>query len=268
MPLYMDRHDLTDDATPFDIAEAHARDLEVQAKYGVDYITYWFDHRSTAGFCLVEGPSAEVVEQVHREAHGLIGSKVIEVDPAAVEAFLGHLERPRSGEPFVETAFRAILFTDIVGSTELTQRLGDAGAMQIIRAHDSIVSDAIRRNGGQQVKHTGDGMMASFTSVTRAVETAIAIQRGVDERNTSAADRFDVRAAISAGEPVTEADDLFGATVQLAARVCAMCQGGRILVSSAVRELCMGKGLTFEDEGEVALKGFDEPLRVYGVAWR
>ena len=183
MPLYMDRHEVDDSITPFDIAQAHARDLEVQAKYGVDYITYWFDHQTGAGFCLVEGPSADVVEAVHREAHGMVGTKVIEVDRAAVESFLGHLDRPVTGEALVATAFRAILFTDLVDSTELTQRLGDAGAMRVIRAHDAIVNDAIRRGGGQRVKHTGDGVMASFTSVSRAVETAI----GSSERSRSAA---------------------------------------------------------------------------------
>jgi len=267
MPLYMDRHEVPDEATPIDIAQAHARDVEVQAKYGVDYITYWFDHRSGAGFCLVEGPSAEVVEAVHREAHGLIGSKVIEVDRAAVEAFLGHLDRPATGEPYVATAFRAILFTDLVGSTELTQRLGDAAAMQVIRAHDSIVDDALRAGQGRRVKHMGDGVMASFTSVSRAVESAIAIQVAVAERNSSDAPPFDVRLAISAGEPVTEEDDLFGAAVQLAARVCSTCDGGRILVTSAVREMCLGKGFRFEDKGHVDLKGFDEPMRVFEVAW-
>jgi class 3 adenylate cyclase len=268
MPLYMDRHAVPDDATPFDIADAHARDVEVQAKYGVDYITYWFDHKSGAGFCLVEGPSVEVVEEVHREAHGLMGTNVIEVDPAAVEAFLGHLERPVTGQPFVATAFRAILFTDVVGSTALTQRLGDAGAMGVIRAHDAIVDDAVRGGRGQKVKHTGDGVMASFTSVSRAVETAVEIQRAIAANNESGEILFDVRIAISAGEPVTEADDLFGAAVQLAARVCGTCDAGDILVSSAVRELCLGKGIQFEDRGLVDLKGFDEAMRVYAVAWK
>jgi class 3 adenylate cyclase len=167
----------------------------------------------------------------------------------------------------VATAFRAIFFTDLVGSTELTQRLGDAGVMQILRAHDAIVHDAIRRGGGRRVKHTGDGVMASFTSVSRAVETAIAIQRAVVERNRTAEEPFDVRIAVSAGEPVTEDDDLFGAAVQLAARVCSTCEGGRILVSSAVRELCLGKAFQFEDRGLVEFKGFEEPMRVYGVTW-
>ena len=267
MPLYMDRHEVEHGVSPTDVAEAHSRDVDVQAKYGVDYITYWFDHHSGAGFCLAEGPSAEAVEAVHREAHGLVGSKVIEVDRATVEAFLGQLARPVTGEPFVATAFRAILFTDLVGSTELTQRLGDAGAMRLIRAHDAIVNEAIRSRGGQRVKHTGDGVMASFTSVSRAVETAIAIQRAIAERNAADEVPFEIRVAISAGEPVTEDDDLFGAAVQLAARVCATCEGGGILVSSAVRELCLGKGIRFEDKGRIELKGFDEPAHVYGVVW-
>src|SRR4051794_21077012 len=122
MPLYMDRHDVPEDATPTDIAHAHERDLAVQSAYGVDYLTYWFDHQSRSGFCLVEGPSVEAVEQVHREAHGLLGTNIIEVDRALVESFLGSLQKPVTGEPFVATAFRAILFTDVVGSTELTQR--------------------------------------------------------------------------------------------------------------------------------------------------
>ena len=165
------------------------------------------------------------------------------------------------------TAFRAILFTDIVGSTELTQRLGDTAAIRVIRSHDAIVNDAIRSAGGRRVKHMGDGVMASFTSAARAVEAGIEIQRAVIDHNGSAQEPFDVRVAVSAGEPVTENDDLFGAAVQLAARVCSSCDGGRVLVSSAVRELCLGKGLTFEDEGLVELKGFEEPLRVFSVLW-
>ena len=267
MPLYMDRHEVPQEATPLDIASAHARDMEVQQKYGVDYITYWFDHKSGAGFCLVDGPSVEVVEAVHREAHGLMGTKVIEVDPAMVEMFLGQLERPSTGEPFVATAFRAILFTDLVGSTSLTQRLGDAGAMRVVRAHDAIVGDALLRAGGRRVKHLGDGIMASFTSVSRAVETAIAIQRAVAERNGDGAEPFEIKVSISAGEPVTEDDDLFGAAVQLAARVCDACDGGSILVPHAVRELTLGKGFQFTEKGPLAFKGFDDPVHVYEVVW-
>ena len=267
MPLFMDRHEVPDDATPQDIARDHAKDVEIQAKYGVDYITYWFDHQSSAGFCLAEGPSVAAVEAVHRAAHGQMATKVTEVDRAVVEAFLGQLDRPVTGEPFVATAFRAILFTDLVGSTELTQRIGDEAAMRIIRAHDAIVTEAIAASHGRRVKHMGDGAMASFTSVSRAVECAISVQQAVAERNTAAETPFDVRVAISAGEPITEDDDLFGTAVQLAARVCSTCGGGRILVTSAVQELLLGKGFSFEDNGYMELKGFAEPMHTYSVRW-
>jgi class 3 adenylate cyclase len=267
MPLFMDRHEVPDELTPLDVAAAHAVDVEIQDQYGVDYISYWFDHKSGAGFCIAEGPSVQAVEAVHREAHGNIASRVIEVDRGTVEAFLGQLERPTPGEPYVATAFRAILFTDLVASTALTQRLGDVGAMRVIRAHDAIVGDALLHGGGRRVKHLGDGVMASFVSVSRAVETAIIIQREVEAYNRENAEGFDVRVALSAGEPVTENDDLFGAAVQLAARVCSNCMAGRILVSSAVRELCLGKGFYFDDKGLVELKGFDEPARIYEVRW-
>ena len=267
MPLYMDRHEVPEDATPQDVARDHAKDVEIQAKYGVDYITYWFDHQSGAGFCLAEGPSVAAIEEVHREAHGQIATKVTEVDRAVVEAFLGQLDRPVTGEPFVATAFRVILFTDLVGSTELTQRIGDDAAMRIIRAHDAIVTKAIAAHHGRRVKHMGDGAMASFTSATRAVECAISVQQAVAERNATAETPFDVRVAISAGEPVTEDDDLFGTAVQLAARVCSTCGGGHILVTGAVRELLLGKGFRFEDNGYMELKGFAEPVHTYGVLW-
>ena len=122
---------------------------------------------------------------------------------------------------------------------------------------------AIEARGGQVVKHTGDGIMASFLSVTRALETAAALQRELAERNRDAEVPFQVRVGIAASEPVTAHDDLFGATVQLAARLCSSAEPGGILVPGAVRELAVGKGFRFEDVGELALKGFDEPARAY-----
>jgi class 3 adenylate cyclase len=178
---------------------------------------------------------------------------------------MGAILEPELGEPFAHTAFRAILFTDIEGSTARTMRVGDAGAMRLLRAHDTIVRAAIATQGGLEVKHTGDGIMASFTSVTDGVRCAIEIQSKVAERNHEAVDALRLRVGISCGEPVTEEGDLFGAAVELAARLCSHGGAGGIMVSSAVREVCLGKGFEFEDLGVAALKGFDEPVRLYGV---
>jgi class 3 adenylate cyclase len=137
--------------------------------------------------------------------------------------------------------------------------------MAMLRSHDAIVRKALATHGGLEVKHTGDGIMASFTSVTGAVQSAMEIQSRVAERNRDVADALRLRVGISCGEPVTEEGDLFGAAVELAARLCAHGGAGGILVSSAVREVCLGKGFEFDDQGLAELKGFEEPVKLYGV---
>ena len=274
MPLYMDRHELPD-ATAADLAAAHMRDLEVQERFGVRFVTYWFEEGAGSGFCLIEGPDEESVEAAHRAAHGLMPSHVIEVDEANVRGFFGRLNTHPAGEPYMESAFRTILFTDMVASTQLTQRLGDRGAVLLVREHDSIVRTALARFGGTEVKHTGDGIMASFASASQAVGAAIEIQRSLHERDTGeqAAQAGEqpelrVRIGVAAGEPVTEQGDLFGAAVQQAARLCAHAQPDCIVVSSGVQDLCRGKGIRFSDGGAIALKGFDEPIGHFRVEWR
>jgi class 3 adenylate cyclase len=267
MPLYMDRHDIPD-ATAADLAEAHVRDLEVQDKFGVRFVTYWFEEDAGSGFCLVEGPDAEAVEAAHRASHGLIPSNVIEVDQAAVRGFFGRLNTHPAGEPYVESAFRAIVFTDVVESTRLTQQLGDRAAMQLLREHDAIVRAALAQFGGSEVKHTGDGIMAAFASAFQAVGAATQIQRTLCERGESERDALRLRIGVAAGEPVTEQDDLFGSAVQQAARLCACAQPDCIVVSSGVHDLCRGKGILFSDAGLVEVKGFDEPIGHFEVNWR
>ena len=266
MPLYMDRHELAG-ATASDVAAAHVEDLEVQNRFGVRYLTYWFDYDRGRAFCLADGPSRQAVEDVHRNSHGMVATDVIEVDGRSVERFLGPITDHSPGEAYVETAFRAILFTDIEGSTGLTQRLGDRAAMELLRTHDRVVRHALSAHAGNEVKHTGDGIMATFGSVVGAIATAIDIQRSLAERNASADAPLRVRIGVSAGEPVTENDDLFGATVQLASRLCQRAAPGSVLVSSGVRDLALGKGFAFEKGGTVRLKGFSEAIRVFAVAW-
>lgn len=263
----MDRHELPG-ATAQDLADAHLQDLQVQEKYGVKYITYWFDPDSETAFCLVDAPSKETAETVHREAHGLVGSRIIEVDPRRVTNFLGTIEEPEPGEPIANSGLRAILFTDMEGSTSLTQQLGDEKAMEILRAHDSIVRQALQSAGGHEVKHTGDGIMAAFHSVVGAARCAVEIQKRLEGESSNQTHPTHVRVGMTAGEPVTENEDLFGAAVQLAARICAASQPGGILASNVVRELSLGKGFNWDDVGPVTLKGFDEPMNLYELLWR
>jgi class 3 adenylate cyclase len=156
-----------------------------------------------------------------------------------------------------------ILFTDIEGSTAMTQQLGDDRAQDRVREHNTAVRDALKAHAGKEIKHTGDGIMASFASARGAVDCAIAIQRAL-----ATGDSVRIRIGLNAGEPVAEEKDLYGTSVQLAARVCAEANAGEILVSNVVRELAAGKGFLFNDRGDHALKGFEDPVKLYEVSWR
>jgi class 3 adenylate cyclase len=185
----------------------------------------------------------------------------------AIDEFLGEgeAEAPTVAAP---SSLVTILFTDMEGSTTLTQRLGDAKAQEVLRTHNTIIRDALKAHSGSEIKHTGDGIMASFTSASGALECAIAIQRALAAHNESNPDTpLRVRIGLNAGEPVAEEDDLFGTAVQLAARIAAKAEGEEILVSDTLRGLVAGKGFLFSDRGDVALRGFEDPVRLYEVRW-
>ena len=194
-----------------------------------------------------------------------------EVLAKAVEEFLREGEEAPTEAPEAG-GFRTILFTDIEGSTALTQRLGDAGAREVLREHERIVREALKSHGGSELKTMGDGFMASFSSATRALESAIAMQRAFEAWNAGGGAHgrapLRVRIGLNAGEPIAEDEDLFGTAVIEAARIAATAKGGEILVSNVVRELAKGKDFLFVDRGEVTLKGFDEPVRLFEVRWQ
>jgi class 3 adenylate cyclase len=198
-----------------------------------------------------------------------------------IRRFLGLKTVSQEPEKTPPAALLTILFTDMEGSTTLTQRLGDAGAQEVLRTHNRIIRDALKAHDGSETKHTGDGLMASFASASHALECAVAIQRAFAAHNEAVAARPEpvlsavegraepirVRIGLNAGEPVAEDEDLFGTAVQLAARICAYAQPGQILASNVVRELAAGKRFLFSDRGDVALRGFEDPVRLHEVRW-
>jgi class 3 adenylate cyclase/pimeloyl-ACP methyl ester carboxylesterase len=184
----------------------------------------------------------------------------------AVAAFIPTAEPRGEQPPTPGTGPVTILFTDMEGSTALTQVLGDARAQQVLRTHNQIVRECVQAHGGSIVKTTGDGFMASFPSAGRALDCAIAIQAALSQHNEADPEvSIHVRIGLNAGEPVAEEADLFGTAVQAAARICAHARPDQILVADVVRQLAAGKGFRFADQGEARLKGFDEPYRLYEV---
>jgi class 3 adenylate cyclase len=272
----MDIHELGE-VSVLDVAKAHVADLEAQEKYGVQYLKYWVNESCGKVFCLVDAPNPEAANRCHREAHGLVAQKIIELQSELADGFLGRdIQTDAAGAVLLsggaagerDPGIRTVLFTDIVESTTLTQTLGDEAALALFDVHNMVVRNALTNQGGREVKHTGDGIMASFVSAAAAVKCAAQIQRDLAKHADNQRDQpLKVRIGAAAGEPVEQHHDLFGCTVQLAARLCSHASPEQILVSNVIAELCLGKGFSFQDVGEVALKGFDRPVRAHAVVW-
>jgi len=218
------------------------------------------------------------------EEYLLQDSRYMSMFQAGRNAMANHLTDNASGPSHLKTALEdwnkpkpkeaqarvvAVLFTDIAGSTALTQQLGDAGAQEVVRAHNKIVRENLTRYHGREVKHTGDGMMCSFDQPTNAVEASIEIQKEtIQLRASNPALPLKLKIGINAGEPIAEDNDLFGTTVQLAARIVDKAQADQIFVSETVRGICTGKGISFKPAGGFAMKGFDGDVNLYEVLWQ
>lgn len=162
-----------------------------------------------------------------------------------------------------------VLFTDIAGSTAMTQELGDAGAQQVVRGHNRIVREALSQWSGKEVKHTGDGIMASFSKTSDSLDAAIQMQRECEifrQQNPELPLRLKI--GINAGEPIAEDNDLFGSTVQMSARIVDKAQADEIFVSEIVRGICAGKTYKFNNRGTYPMKGFETDPTLYEVVWR
>jgi class 3 adenylate cyclase/pimeloyl-ACP methyl ester carboxylesterase len=190
-----------------------------------------------------------------------------------VDAILKFIDPGRSGlrldvrQEIPPGGLRVILFTDLEMHTSMMQRLGDDRGRAILREHEALTRDALAVYGGNEIKTMGDSFMATFGSASGALECAMAIQKAFAARNETADEPLRVRVGLSAGEPIAEDDDLFGSSVILAARITDQARGGEIVLANVVRELAAGKGFLFADRGEIAIRGFDDPVRLYELKW-
>jgi class 3 adenylate cyclase/pimeloyl-ACP methyl ester carboxylesterase len=179
--------------------------------------------------------------------------------------FLGVGDRA-AAEPAATTGgLRTVLFTDLVGHTEMMRRLGDERGRAVLREYERITRAVLKEHGGVEVKTMGDGFMASFASVTKAMDCAIALQRAFAAHE---GEPLEVRVGLNAGEPIEEGGDLFGSTVIMAARIVTKAGAGEILVPEPLLHLLSGKHYGYTDRGETVLKGFEAPVRLYEVRWR
>ena len=162
-----------------------------------------------------------------------------------------------------------LLFSDIEGSTAITERLGDQQAQEVLRAHNTIFRQHVAECGGFEVKSMGDGFMLAFASGKSALTCAVAIQRAfADYNGEHSSEPLRVRMGLHTGEAIKEGEDFFGRNVILAARISAKAKGGQILVSSLFKELTeRGAEIQFGEAQEVELKGLAGVARIYAVLW-
>jgi class 3 adenylate cyclase len=161
----------------------------------------------------------------------------------------------------------SILFTDLVGSTELDARLGPDAAHHRRRDHFATLRQAISAHGGREVKNLGDGLMVVFPSVRAALDGAVAIQQHIERSNRGKSDRLDVRIGLSTGDATRDEGDYFGPPVVEAARLCASAAGGSILTTELVSLHGAHTGHRFRPAGTRWLKGSPAPVNVMEVEW-
>ena len=166
------------------------------------------------------------------------------------------------------TGLVAILFTDLVGSTEADARLGEERAEQLRQTHFAVLREGIRKHAGTEVKNLGDGLMVAFGAASDAVACAVAMQQALEHHNRRGGEALPMRVGVAVGEATHEDSDYFGTPVIEASRLCARAEGGRILVTEMTRALTGTRGgHRFEALGPIELKGLPEAVPVHQVRW-
>lgn len=243
MPIYMDIHHVPG-IEAIDAAEAHRKDMLIQEEHQCKCMTYWIDVNRGVVFCLIEAPDKSTVEEMHRQSHGLVPNKIIEVKNDLVESFLGRIHDPENAvlsgsglKVFSESAFRILLVTEMTDPVLLRHEWGVEKANDLLTTQYGAIRKECAMHDGREVEHIGDGFIASFSSAINAVSCALEIQTKMSagDGNVTA-----FKIAITAGEPVAKSEKLFGDTVQLGKYLCTMASSNRLVVSSSVKELLAG----------------------------
>jgi AraC-like DNA-binding protein len=253
MPIFMDRHDVSETVTAEHIAHLHQQDLKIQDQFGCKGLTYWFDEKRKTAFCLIEAPDAAAILQMHNHAHGQVPHRVIEVDPSIVESFLGRIEDPEKAKNtelniINDPGFRSIMVIT-VKRLSLVQN-DSAPFSSSLQNYYNAVLNLLNAYEGKPVKQGENYFLVSFKSVSNAVRAAFDIQlRFKDLRNEINDNKLLLKIGLSAGVPVTEKKLIFEEAIKLAERMCKIVKG-EIIISSEVKELYNSENLNPLQEGE------------------
>lgn len=256
MPIYMDRHDISEAITAENVAQLHQADLKIQHEYDCRGLTYWFDEKRKTAFCLIEAPDANAIEAMHSHAHGQVPHRIIEVNTTIVESFLGRIEDPVAAQdsslnmindPAFRTIMKAGLKTNSIPSDDPETHISFIG--QFVKS----VQDIISSFEGRIVNQTDTDFLISFKSVTKAVHCGLKIKNEVqkialESRNNS----FSLKIGLSAGVPVTHEKHIFEDAIKMAERMGFIAKA-KMVVTSEVNDLYKSENRNQFIEGKSVL---------------
>ncbi len=243
MPIFMDRHDVSESVTAELIAQLHQEDLKVQHHFGCRGLTYWFDDKRKTAFCLIEAPDAGAIQKMHDIAHGQVPNTIIEVETSIVEAFLGRIGDPEKAQNIGlniinDPAFRTIMVISFKRAAP---------------DFHPVINEVLDAYKGNRVKQTDGNYLVSFVSVSNAVDAALKIRLLFkDFSKHSANDELILKIGLSAGVPVTQKKLIFEDSIKLAERMCEIVKG-EIILSAEVRDLYKSENAATFKEGETVL---------------
>jgi AraC-like DNA-binding protein len=247
----MDRHDIPEAITAEHVAQMHREDLKIEHLYGCKGMTYWCDEKRRTAFCLIQAPNMKAIEAMHDHAHGDVPHRIIEVESAIVESFLGRIEDPEKSQKtelniINDPAFRTIMIIKLHKSPSFTSTSIKLNTF-ITNANGYIIN-AIEKFLGRIVQQKSDYFLGSFTSVTNAVLCAKQIQSLLQNSLKGFEDDLTFHIGLNAGVPVTDKEKIFEDTIRLAERLCYVIRKP-IVMTSEVKELYESENLnTHMDE--------------------
>ncbi|MHB1147005.1 MAG: nickel-binding protein [Lutibacter sp.] len=256
MPIYMDRHDVSETVTAENVAQLHQQDLKVEHKFGCRGLTYWFDEKRKTAFCLIEAPNKAAIKEMHDFAHGEVPHRIIEVDDRIVESFLGRIEDPVKAQNtelniINDPAFRVIMVIET--SNYLNRLKANQFGVFSQKFHNSVAK-TLKKFNGSLVKNDNNNYLVSFKSVTSAVSCSLNIQ----QKFKYVTPKFDstyriLKIALSSGVPVTDKDTIFEEVITLSVRMCEFVIG-ELVISSEVKELYESENRNLKiDENKIRL---------------
>jgi len=246
MPIFMDRHDVSEAVTAEIVADLHQKDLKIQHKFNCKGLTYWFDGKRKTAFCLVEAPDKESIQKMHDQAHGEVPHRIIEVDGALVESFLGRIEDPEKSKKTTlniinDPAFRIILVAKIKHLS--LEKFQDSDLAFLPESPQKFITNTVLEFKGRIVKQKNDYFLLSFISVSKAILCALKLQEGFKENFQSISKPcFKLQIGLCAGIPVSEKEGIFEDTIQMAERLCSIVKAD-IAITSEVGDLYESENL-------------------------